>query len=1583
MTNFETWCLTRPAAMSVFVQSMYESYRTNKQFEVWRSEAGVPESTFLKAESGLLRHAFNRAKELGGYWSSAAGCQEWSENGPTAPRQICTPPFFVSLVDSLRAGLTVPFSQVSLRSQEIYIGWIIDGELAARICVRWGAPPCVELSSKELVKSSASATWLQQDIRRVCERAAALDFRMDLDHAPGFTTTKLVKEGDVLEISSRFHFFGEETRSDSEGRQWSQLKIDLSKREESNEKLRQIKCPLARKAAYLRTAAYGIGDPTEIDAKANDFYGPGNHIPMSLSMWGSPVDTRRGFPSTQVARDYSRCLVDSIRRRPGNFSFLQNTMSLEKEELSFWIKDEAYYVEVLVRARADKPHLPEARINRAISRTGKDGIVPSEAVTQIVASARSTYPHLVEMGVLKEVFMRRKGTFVTEPGGCRWYVVQDHEDRNTKEVSADSTEKKQLEVLEHLRAKLLEKHPTAVLMSWIGGYTLSFWQPGDDFSRSLEVGFIGKELQISERSALPQDDFVRPGTFLQLGAQEPGGHVPVRYGIASPESLIKGFDATSESCSEYILTLAILGKIFDRVDPNTFSCTLEGQPFSFKYAEIMSGRIYITLKGPEEWCRIRCTDLKIPDSPDVLLRPWTYDLGPNIRGDITFCKDEQDSNLANRLEPGTVVSPLSAIQQVLKDRLKNIAAKEYPAYTFFVKDEDQKAWSLKPGPCPEGYRVADPDPPLGIREKKVLEELSRDGRYHFMFRATPDASFFQRAYVANFNEKRIGPLESVKLAREGSSIKVCSAGTKGDISKSRTIYSSWGGCQFFMIVAAGVDTSAELSSFYDADADANRTFLILKTIFGADKVNPETLEIQEEGVQFQRAIPFSHFTNLCFKVQEKSVLLRVKHGYAAKSLHIDPEVDFLRDWMERSEGLYPDQIEKDPYLSMKRTTPESFVQFLKSLRTKEVSPPRWVVRNPDAFRRRVLWFEYEVPVDWEVLGPAGDEDTLVMEAAKRICDSKGGRIQSLFWDGPKLNVTYVVDGQVHTYSSEMNLFDAKTMLPKEDLTDKIALLQWGTLPHTSGNVRGISLPKNVSELTSGEFFNMTFDLQTYLKNLFSDVDPSTLSVKVDTLILPFVGAWKGFQWHVAFSLPNNRHLVLIGDQSLAICEGLPDSEALHLGNTPTIEVTPQSIREALSRDIADSFKGKWVRHRGWDRRMWWISDEPPPQGTEVLDPPKPFHPETPFHPEFASRVQNFWKSKADKEGSKVVGYADHEGETTLFVQDSDGASRIVNCLTIRIGSENQMIFSHEMIDTFKQRTKVMPARSSQGLRGMAGPKTAHMSPSNHPLGYEHVLNMLRNLGEVDPETLTVTYRTPTRSEQLLFHFAWEVGLTKKHYRVFLEPEGTGKLLRINARLSEIRDFDITDCSEEQDYAGSGSWSPVERDEIHARIRATLDDLFARRDLASQPMSALRQHLSAASIRVAARQMLRLVADPLAGAVGSSDSTARILVSDLLRSDAGKAVLAPFLSLLLQQIADSGRAEKSAEVLRELSKELRIYTLTEIGDALAEVVTQPLREAVASAFQSKPEPQVLLKQLPEPSVSASEILETTATVETVE
>lgn len=144
--------------------------------------------------------------------------------------------------------------------------------------------------------------------------------------------------------------------------------------------------------------------------------------------------------------------------------------------------------------------------------------------------------------------------------------------------------------------------------------------------------------------------------------------------------------------------------------------------------------------------------------------------------------------------------------------------------------------------------------------------------------------------------------------------------------------------------------------------------------------------------------------------------------------------------------------------------------------------------------------------------------------------------------------------------------------------------------------------------------------------------------------------------------------------------------------------------------------------------------------------------------------------------------------------------------------------------------------------------------------------------------------------------------------------------------------------------------------------------------ASKIVNEAKLNLSEAGIRIAARQLVKLVAEPLSAFVAGpeADESVRRRIGEFLRTDMGKIIIASALSAGLSAMASTGKLGVSEHEISKLASELRVSALAEGGDMLIDLFMEPLRQILAN--MALPTPEAEPPQLPPATPSASEVVD---------
>ena len=117
-------------------------------------------------------------------------------------------------------------------------------------------------------------------------------------------------------------------------------------------------------------------------------------------------------------------------------------------------------------------------------------------------------------------------------------------------------------------------------------------------------------------------------------------------------------------------------------------------------------------------------------------------------------------------------------------------------------------------------------------------------------------------------------------------------------------------------------------------------------------------------------------------------------------------------------------------------------------------------------------------------------------------------------------------------------------------------------------------------------------------------------------------------------------------------------------------------------------------------------------------------------------------------------------------------------------------------------------------------------------------------------------------------------------------------------------------------------------------------------------AAAMEELPEAGVRVAARQLTKLMCEPLAALIAGPDSNAlmRQTVAGFLRGDMGRALVGAASSLALQQFLQTSATTPADRTFWEkVLRELRIEAMATGGDHLVEMVAAPMRQVLTTAL----------------------------------
>jgi chromosome segregation ATPase len=132
----------------------------------------------------------------------------------------------------------------------------------------------------------------------------------------------------------------------------------------------------------------------------------------------------------------------------------------------------------------------------------------------------------------------------------------------------------------------------------------------------------------------------------------------------------------------------------------------------------------------------------------------------------------------------------------------------------------------------------------------------------------------------------------------------------------------------------------------------------------------------------------------------------------------------------------------------------------------------------------------------------------------------------------------------------------------------------------------------------------------------------------------------------------------------------------------------------------------------------------------------------------------------------------------------------------------------------------------------------------------------------------------------------------------------------------------------------------------------------------------------AGLRIGAKQLTKLVQEPLAAVIGRhlgpDDESVRKKISDFMGTEAGRAITAMMLSGAISSIPG-----QNPELVQKLARELRVSAMVDTGDMLAEVLMGPLRTVMSLYLQGVPEVETERpSNPPELPNSRREVIDTT-------
>jgi pyruvate/2-oxoglutarate dehydrogenase complex dihydrolipoamide acyltransferase (E2) component len=147
----------------------------------------------------------------------------------------------------------------------------------------------------------------------------------------------------------------------------------------------------------------------------------------------------------------------------------------------------------------------------------------------------------------------------------------------------------------------------------------------------------------------------------------------------------------------------------------------------------------------------------------------------------------------------------------------------------------------------------------------------------------------------------------------------------------------------------------------------------------------------------------------------------------------------------------------------------------------------------------------------------------------------------------------------------------------------------------------------------------------------------------------------------------------------------------------------------------------------------------------------------------------------------------------------------------------------------------------------------------------------------------------------------------------------------------------------------------------------------------QAKVALQSDAVDAAWRTAASQLVKLTREPLVAVLsrhlGPDDESMRKKIADFLSTEAGTALLTAVLSVGLSAIPGQG----ATETVQRLTRELRVKSMADMGDLVADLLMGPLRQVMSLYLQGVP---VMPEAAPPPALppaspSATDVIATTA------
>lgn len=123
------------------------------------------------------------------------------------------------------------------------------------------------------------------------------------------------------------------------------------------------------------------------------------------------------------------------------------------------------------------------------------------------------------------------------------------------------------------------------------------------------------------------------------------------------------------------------------------------------------------------------------------------------------------------------------------------------------------------------------------------------------------------------------------------------------------------------------------------------------------------------------------------------------------------------------------------------------------------------------------------------------------------------------------------------------------------------------------------------------------------------------------------------------------------------------------------------------------------------------------------------------------------------------------------------------------------------------------------------------------------------------------------------------------------------------------------------------------------------------EFTSDAMKTLEIDAKDAAYRLAGRQFVKLTREPiiafLAGHLGPDDPSMRAKIGAFLDTELGEALVSSMLSLGLSAIPQT-----AGEIPKILAKELRVKAMTDVGDVVADLLMEPLRDVISNFLRGE-------------------------------